>query len=228
VGYSGKLEEKKLALKLRGEGCSYSEIQKKVPVYKSTLSYWCRDVILTQAQMERLRKKKLEGSERGRFIGSKILQERRVRETRRVIEEGIKEVGELNKRDRFVAGVALYLGDGYKNDKSVGFSNANPEIIRFMMSWFRKFGKVPEEKFRGQIWIHDNLNERKAKRFWSELTRIPINQFHKSYIAENKVNSKKIRKNINEYGVFAIRISNSWLQRKIMGWLSGVLGTKLI
>jgi len=91
VGYSGKLEEKKLALKLRGEGCSYSEIQKKVPVYKSTLSYWCRDVILTQAQMERLRKKKLEGSERGRFIGSKILQERRVRETRRVIEEGIKE-----------------------------------------------------------------------------------------------------------------------------------------
>lgn len=96
------------------------------------------------------------------------------------------------------------------------------------MSWFREFCNVPEGKFRGQIWIHENLNEVRAKKYWSTLTSIPQNQFHKSYISKNITDSKKVRKNINKHGVFAIKISDSWLQRKIMGWLSGILGTKLL
>ena len=168
------------------------------------------------------------GAEKGRIIGAKRQQEKRVTMTKRVVDKGIKEVGRLRKRDRFVAGVALYLGDGDKNDKSVGFSNSNPEIIRFMVAWFREFCNVSEVKFRGQIWIHDNLDENQAREFWSKLTSIPEEQFYKSYIAENKVNSRKIRKNVNKYGVFAIRISDSWLQRRIMGWASGVLGARLL
>lgn len=228
MGYQGKLEEKVKARKLRSKGLSYSEILKQVSVSKDTLSRWCRDVILSPGQLERLRKRKLKGAERGRIIGAKRQQERRIKETNKVVVKAMKELGGLNKRDRFVAGIALYLGDGLKKDKSAGFANSNPEIIRFMMAWFREFCKVPEDKYRGQIWIHNNLSEVDAKKFWSKLTLIPENQFHKTYVAENKKDSRKIRKNINKYGVFAIKIFDSWLQRKIMGWASGVLGSKLI
>ncbi|HUS60281.1 MAG TPA: hypothetical protein VMX76_02785 [Nevskiaceae bacterium] len=228
VGYAGKLKEKKLALKLRQKGLSYSEIQKKVFVSKDTLSRWCRDVVLTLEQLENLRKKKLKGAERGRIIGAKKQQRDRTRRIKKLLEQGEKEVGLLNKRDRFISGIALYLGDGLKGDKGVGFSNSNPKIISFMMKWLREFCKVPEKKFRGQIWIHDNLDELKAKKFWSKVAGISVSQFTKSYIAKNKINSKKIRKQLHQYGVFAIRVHDAEMQRRVLGWMAGVLGDKLL
>lgn len=228
MGYAGKLEEKKLALKLRRQGLSYSEIQKRVPVSKDTLSRWCRDVILASSQLGRLQRKRLKGAEKGRIIGAKRQQRDRVRRTKKLLERGKKEVGLMDKRDRFIAGVSLYLGDGVKGDREVGFSNSNPQIISFMMNWFREFCQVPEGKFRGQIWIHENLNELKARKYWSGLTGIPLNQFQKSYVAENRIRSRKIRKKLHEHGVFAIRVSNAQIQRKILGWIAGILGKELI
>ena len=223
MGYVGKLKEKRLALKLRKNGLSYKEIQKKVSVSKDTLSRWCRDVILTPGQMERLLQKKLEGVERGRIIGAKRQQQARIRRTKRLLEEGKRDVGKLSKRERFISGISLYLGDGLKGDKGVGFSNSNPKIISFMIRWLREFCEIPEEKFRGQIWIHSNRDEPEAKKYWSKITKIPISQFRKSYIAENKVKSRKIRKNLHIYGVFAINVSNAAIQRKILGWMAGIL-----
>lgn len=228
VGYAGKLEEKSLALKLRRKGLSYNEIRKNVLVSKGTLSLWCRDVILTPNQMERLKKRRLDGTERGRIIGAKRQQQERIKKTKELLNQGKREVDLLNKRDRFIAGIALYLGDGYKGDKGVGFSNSNSGIIQFMMNWFREFCNVPEEKFRGQIWIHENLNELKARKYWSKITKIPIEQFQKSYIAENKTKSRKIRKKLHEHGIFAIRAHDSGLQRKILGWMAGILGKPLV
>lgn len=228
MGYAGKLEEKRLAIKLRRKGLSYSEIQKKVPVSKDTLSRWCRDVILTLEQMERLRQKSLKGAEKGRIIGAKRQQRDRIRRTKRLLKEGKKEVGLLSVRDRFVAGIALYLGDGVKSDREIGFSNSNPRIIRFMMRWFREFCQIPKEKFRGAIWIHENLDELKARKYWSKITQIPLSQFQKSYIAKNKTKSRKIRKQLHKYGVFAVRVSSAEIQRKILGWIAGILGESVV
>lgn len=228
MGYAGKLEEKREALQLRRQGLSYSEIQEKVSVSKDTLSRWCRDVILKPSQMERLTKRRLEGAERGRILGAKKQQRDRIRRTKKLIREGKKEIGRLSRRDRFIAGTALYLGDGYKSDKSVGFSNSNPQVISFMMKWLREFCQIPEDKFRGQIWIHEDLSELRARRFWAKITRIPINQFQKSYIAENKKGSRKVRKKLHKYGVFAIRVSNAETQRKILGWMSGILSRGVV
>jgi len=228
MGYAGKLKEKRLALKLRRKGFSYSEIQGKIFVSKDTLSRWCRNVILTPEQLENLRKRRLKGAERGRIIGAKKQQCDRIRRTKKLLEQGKEEVGLLNKRNRFIAGVALYLGDGLKGDKNVGFSNSNPKIISFMLKWLREFCEVPEEKFRGQIWIHNNLDEMKAKKYWSKIAGISVGQFTKSYIAENKINSRKVRKQLHQYGIFAIRVHDVKMQRKIRGWMIGVLGDKLL
>lgn len=71
MGYAGKLEEKRLALKLRRRDHSYSEIQKQVRVSKDTLSRWCRELILSPKQMEKFLKRRLKGAEKGRIIGAK-------------------------------------------------------------------------------------------------------------------------------------------------------------
>lgn len=96
-----------------------------------------------------------------------------------------------------------------------------------MMKWFLKFTNLPIERFRGAIWLHEGLSEAKAKKFWSQLTEISGAHFHKTYIATNKANSKKVRKNIHEYGVFSIRCSDSASHRKILGWISAVFDDKI-
>ena len=97
-----------------------------------------------------------------------------------------------------------------------------------MMDWFLIFAKVPIEKMRGAIWLHEGLSEKKSKKFWSDLIDLPLSQFNKTYIAKVKSDSKKIRKNIHQYGVFQIRFSDSAIHRRIMGWISAVFSDKIV
>lgn len=226
MGYFGYMEKKFQAQKLRSKGLSYSEIQKIINIPKSTLSGWCRDVAITEKQALRLFKNKLKGSARGRIIGAKRQQARRLKQISDLLFEGKKEIGKLSTRDSFIAGISLYAAEGTKSDKSCGFSNSDPSLIKFMANWFREFCHIPEEKIKGAIWIHDNLNVKKATKYWANLINIPISQFHKPYLVKNKDNSMKIRKNIHKYGVFSIRFSNAKIHRKLMGWISGIFGNK--
>lgn len=228
MGYFGNLEAKIKAQKLRRKGFSYKEIQEVIFVPKSTLSNWCRDIALTEKQALRLFKNKLEGSARGRIIGAKRQQAKRLGQIRELFREGRKEVGRMSKRDKFVAGVALYAAEGTKRDKACCFSNSDPVLIKFMASWFREFCYVPEDKFRGAIWLHEGLDEKKAKNYWANLVNISTQKFYKTYIAKNKTGSKKIRKNIHNFGVFSLRFSDAKIHRKLMGWIAGVFGRKLL
>lgn len=134
----------------------------------------------------------------------------------------------MTDREVFVAGVGLYLGDGAKGDRAVDFSNSDPEIINFMMDWFRKFCRVKEDRFRGAVWIHSNQDVELAENFWVDLTGIPKSQFHKTYVARLKKGSNKVRKNRHKHGIFKIKICDVDLQRKIRGWMAGILQAKIV
>lgn len=225
MGYAGKLKEKQDAIKLRERGFSYAQIQKQVHVSKGTLSQWCRNVILSTSQLEKLLERKLVGGEKGRIIGAKVLQTKRIIETKKLLDKGKHEVGKLSKREKFLLGIALYVAEGAKTDRQIGFSNSDPKLIKFMMNWFIDFCKLNREKIRARIWIHSNRNESDAKVFWSKLTALPLRRFGKSYIAENKINSRKIRKQIHPNGILGITTTNAKVHRKIMGWIAGAFGS---
>lgn len=222
------LERKLLAQKMRASGYSYREIREKIVVSKGTLSVWCRDIALTEEQALRLSKKKLLGAERGRIIGAKRQQARRIKQIEDLCQIGKNQVGKLTKRDRFVIGVALYCAEGTKGDKSIGFANTDPKVISFMAGWFREFCDMDDKKLKGAIWIHDNLDENKAKEFWSKISGIPVERFHKTYKVKPKNNSNKIRKNIHSYGVFSIRVGNAKVKRLLNGWMAGIFDSFVV
>ena len=226
MSYAGKLDLKLKAQKLRKQGLSVKEIEKKLKVSRSSVSLWVREVKLTKKQLENLYLNKKTGQLKGSIIAA--MNKIKIREdiTKRLIREGGKEVGKISQRDRFITGIALYFAEGSKTDGGVAFSNSDPRAIRFMVDWFRKFCKIPREKFRCSLYIHDNLSESKAKEFWSKLTKIPLSQFRKSYIVKN--NPHRLRKVKHIYGVLRIGVSNVNLHRRIMGWISGVFKNSCI
>lgn len=221
MSYAGKLDLKLKAQKLRRQGWSIKAIEKELQVSRSSVSLWARDIKLTKSQLEKLYLNKKTGQLKGSIIAAMNKIRDREEITAKLMREGKKEIGRLSKRDRFVAGVALYCGEGSKTDGSVDFANLDPKLISFMMSWMRDFCNVPEEKFRGSLYLHDNLDEIKAKQFWSKLSGISLSQFTKTYIVKN--NPKRLRKVKHIHGVFRITVSDINLHRKIMGWISGVL-----
>ena len=224
MGYAGKLDLKLKAQFLRKKGLSVKEIQKKLRVSRSSVSLWVRDIQLNKKQLERLYLNKKTGALRGSIIGAKKKQREREDLTRRLIIEGRKEVGNISSRDRFIAGIVMYFAEGDKKDGHVSFCNTDPNAVRFMVNWIKEFCNPPEEKLRGALYIHDDLSEKKARKYWSKLTGIPLTQFTKSYIAKN--NPSRLRKKKHIYGVFRVSTSSVVLHRKLMGWINRTLEIK--
>ncbi len=195
-------------------------------VSRSSVSLWVRDVSLTRKQLEKLYFNKRTGALRGTVNAA--INKKKIREatTQRLLEKGQKAVGRLSKRDRFVIGVALYFAEGSKGDSSVSFCNSDARSIIFMMKWLREFCRVPESKFRCSLHLHDNLDETKAKRFWSKKTQIPLAKFTKTYTVKNRL--KRFRKTKHEYGVCRITVSDVNLHREVMGWISGLFNNMYI
>ncbi|MCK4454260.1 hypothetical protein KAU51_02840 [Candidatus Parcubacteria bacterium] len=220
MSYAGKLELKLKARELRKKGLSVKEIQRKLKVSLSSVSLWVRDVELTKKQLEKLYLNKKTGQLKGSIIAAMNKIRKRKEITEKLIKEGKKEMGNLSKRDRFITGIAMYFAEGSKTDGDVEFSNSDPRAIKFMADWFREFCKIPEEKFRCSLYIHDNLDEGKAKKFWSKITKIPLTQFRKSYIVKN--NPYRLRKVKHIYGVLRVGADDVNLHRKVMGWIEGI------
>lgn len=227
MGYFGMLEEKTRAQNLRKQGLSYREILQEIPVSKDTISRWCKDVVLTSSQKLRLIQNKKFGQKKGSLIAAENKRQARIKRTNQIQKEAKKELGKLQDRDIFTIGIALYAAEGNKTDGKGGFANSDPRLIKFMMGWFVKCAKISPDRIRGALWLHDGLDEAKAKEFWSNLTGIPLNQFHKTYIAKVKNDSKKIRKNIHQFGVFSIRFTDAEKQRRITGWISALFNSKI-
>lgn len=223
MGYYGRLDLKLKAQQMRRDGKSYAEIMAELKLPKATTSDWCKDIILNEEQKKRLYQNKKTGALKGNIIGAKRQQEKRQIVSQKLYEQGLIEVGKLNKRERFISGIAMYMAEGTKVDKGCCFSNSNPEMVKFMVEWFKEFGEKSIHSFRGAIWLHEGLDEDAAKKYWSTNTGIPLKQFYKTYIAKPKTNSRKIRKNIHSYGVFSFYVNDVMLLRKIMGWIGGII-----
>lgn len=227
MGYSGLLEEKQKAQELRRQGWSYSQILQTINVSKNTVSRWCQDIELTEDQYSGLMARKAHGQKKGSIIAAQNKREKRINLEEQYFLKAKAEIGLLSKRDRLIAGIALYTGEGDKGRNKSAFTNSDPKLVQFMMGWFKEFCKVPQEKFRGAIWIHEENNALEARTFWSKLTGIAEDKFHKTYLSKAKNDSKKIRKNIHKNGIFSIRFSDTNIQRQILGWILALFDAKI-
>ncbi len=221
-----KIEEKNKAIELRKQGLSYREILEQIPVAKSSLSLWLKDVKLAKEQKQRLTDKKIAGMKRGWVARHK----NRILLTERIKEEAEGEIGTIIERDLWLIGTALYWGEGSKEKESrpgigVKFSNSDPRMIKIFLKWLFDIVHEKREKIYFEIYIHENCKNRLSQvvNYWSNCTGFSKNNFTHIYFKKNKINTK--RKNVGEnyYGLLRVGVkSSSTLQRKIEGWISGI------
>lgn len=212
-------EQQALVQSLRRQGFSYREILSQLPfrLSRGTLSAWCKDIVLTPAQLDRLDRLYRQGSYRGRLLGPKATQQRRAAEVEAIKAQARTEADQRRYDELWLAGLMLYWAEGNKTHQ-VGLANSDPGVMRLAMKWFRERCHVPEHKFRAYLNIHSGQHDNTVKDFWSSVIQLPVTQFGKSYVKQEGTGH---RKNTLYYGTVRINICNTDLLHRILGWIEG-------
>lgn len=219
-----KSELKLIARKMRAKGESVKEIARKLGVAKSTVSLWVRDIILSVEQIENLRQRSIRGLERAALMGALIQKERRLNLIKEFKKRGASTIGKLNDREFLIAGLALYWAEGSKTKRSVRVCNSDPRLICIMIEWFRKTLGARMQDMKAAVGINEIHREREeiVKKFWSDITGIPLVQFRKTSF--KKAKNHKVYENFNDhYGTLMVEVLKSArFYYKIMGLIEAM------
>jgi len=211
------------AIRLRKEGNSYSFIASKIKVAKSTLSDWLKDVPFVPNE---LTIKKIENN------NERIVAIKRVDKAQSVkLASGyaIDNVGDFSKRDDFVFGLGVYLGEGSKTGGYTRISNSDPRIIKFSINWFKKHFGLDDSNFRVRIHIYPDNDEGEVLSFWIRTLGLKKKSFFQSYV-DKRLDKKKSRVGVLPYGTAHLSVVSNGrkdfgvlLQRKIIASIDFIL-----
>ena len=221
MGYRGKTAEQRRARELRVEGWTLEEIAAELGVSKGSVSTWVRDVDVDPdvwAVRAETRRNHGWAKRRDTFLAKQAA------EAAADLESAQSWLGPLSDRDLFVAGIALYAGEGSKGRGSVQFPNSDPRIIVVFLAWLRRFFDVDESRLRVWLYLHENLDLSMAIEYWSTLAGIPPSQFGKPYRAEP---DPSIREAKHPLGCPAIRYSCTATQRRVMALVGALLSSSV-
>lgn len=158
-------ERSELGRDLRCAGLAYGEIMEIIPVKKSTLATWCREIELTAEQTNGVaqRRTPLPGRD---LAGDRYTTQRPRRQMIELIKaQAALEAIHLQDDPFWTAGVVMYWAEGSKTGRRLLMAHSEPGALRLFMDWARRYHD-PEATFAGAINLHYNNDEPAAKRFW--------------------------------------------------------------
>ncbi len=225
------LYEKRLqARELRKAGESILYIARELGISKSSASFWCSDIKLTDSQVRKLSKRHKAATLKGRMIGAQANRKKKLD----AIEDGRKfgknYIKNTSDRDLILIATALYWAEGAKGDRTFGFQfiNSDPDMI-LLMRKFLSLLKIKDEDIACTIQINEVHKGRISEvlKFWKNLLKLQNEQMGNTSFV--KTISKKIYENHETYyGICRLRvIKSSMLKYKVLGLITALKSNTL-
>lgn len=210
-----RLADKQLAIKLRKDGLTYSEIRSIIPnLSKSTLSNWIKGIDLSDEQRMRINLKAKSIIEKARLKGAwanKIKFKKRIQDIQHKARE---EFDNLMKENLFIIGLSLYWAEGSKKSRMFQFMNSDPKMIQLIINWLQLLG-IDRSQIKVRLYIHKLYQKENPELFWQEYLHFDKKNFLKTIY---KPTQHSIKKNSNYKGCCRIEIRGSELFWKIQKW----------
>ena len=213
---------KRIVQILRSQGMSIAGIALRVDKSKSTVSYWCRDIVLTSEQVKALQAKSKTAGARQFVLLGEVKRKERLQRERVSRERGLQDVGNFSKRDLFLLGLGLYWGEGYKHGNGeLGFTNSDSQMILIFIKWLKEIYNVGKQDLILRVSINQihQEREREVVKYWEKLLGVSSSQFTKTSFVKTEV--KKRYANHNDYfGILRVKVrKGSLLKQQILGSL---------
>ena len=217
------LSIKEKAINYRKRGYSYNMISERLGLVKSTLSDWLREIPF-KPNKKLIRRVKL-----GRLKSAQFKHRQRMTEIEAMRKLAKKELGRLTKRDLWLLGIGLYLGEGSKLYENIRIINSDPEIIKIAVKWFREICNLKKKNFSPAVHLYPDNNVKETINYWSKITGVPPKQFSKTQMDRRGNKSGKKKRKL-PYGTLHLQVKSCGkkelgrsLHRRIMGWIKATL-----
>ena len=206
-------QTKQKARQLKENGETNETIANSLSISSSTVSLWCRDLIVKK-QISR------QNPEKRASRGTKQEQEEKMSQAQI---EAVKEWDELSINPDFSIGLGIWFGEGFKNGKSlVSLGNTDPRLLVAFIRFLSLVGIQNEElTFDIQVASNSTYTETEIEHWWSTSLNLPVEQ--RGSLSKDNKNYKKQTK--YPYGVCTIRVFDRYIRTKIDVWAKIALGS---
>jgi len=180
---------------LRSRGASISEISKYTNKSKSVVSKYIKEVrVLSKFKL--ILKKKQDGS---KFRSEKLWNESRI--------NAKKIIKKIKLRDKVFLLIGIYWGEGTK--KELNIINSDPVLLRAFVDCIKEIG-VSKDRIKASIRLYNNINEKEAIKYWSNILELRKNQFYNIELIKGNKKGKL------KFGMCRLRIKKSSKEFKLL------------
>ena len=192
-----------------------------LPVAKSTISLWVRDIPLDDEHRRAL--EAANPAVNGRQVGQRVWSRQCRNERRRAQEHGRA----LARRGDALhcAGCMLYWGEGSKGRNGVAFTNADVEMLRFFLRFLRESYGVSDDALSLKINCHlgNGLSLDELEQWWLTELGLPRSCLRTSTVNRASRASKGVRRPL-VHGTAQLRVGSTWVIQSIYGAIQEYTG----
>jgi predicted transcriptional regulator len=139
----------KKAIELRREGNSYADIAKHMRVSRSAVCNWVKNVRLTEAEKELLKKKQEAKRSKAKMNALITLRSRKVYKEKVAFESAEKEFEKFSKDPMFMLGIGMWGFEKIQKQRTMfTFTASNSENMAFMSKWVQKYLGIPPKSLK--------------------------------------------------------------------------------
>jgi hypothetical protein len=212
-----RLEDKYKAIELRKKGFTYKDIMQEIPVSKSLLSGWFRFLKLSNQEEEQLKNRAKINKDNGNSRAVISNRTKRIAREEIALKEANQIFENFKTDPQFILGIGLYWAEGSKRTTSFQFVNSDPQMIKFMIFWLKKYLKVPPERLFLRIITHEDFKSEKYEDFWQKELIFSADQFKTTCYKPNTKHGI-FKKNPTYKGCARIEVSRGISElRKMIG-----------
>jgi len=211
-----QFELKSEAIRLRKRGASIRDIEKRLGIARSTLSYWFRDVEISLHNKRLLKRRWDRALIKARVAAVKWHNGKKAERLAFAAEEGEKTLTLIDTERHEILELALallYMGEGAKKSVVTAMGNSDPLILRFFVgSLYRLYG-VPITEMKCELHLRADQNPEKIIKYWSKTLGIPKRNFTRPSL-DVRTAGRPTYPHYN--GVCIVRCSRVAIQRKLV------------
>lgn len=209
---------------LRDAGYSYAMIKNELGISLSTLSSWFNNRPFTPNRevLQRIRS--------GQYSYGFRRREERITQTQKMKMIGRHEVGELSKRDIWMIGLGLWIGEGSKTTEQLRLANSDPQVIALWVRWLKEIGGFREGDIFLTMHLYKDSDEGVCKKYWREIVGKEV-RFGKTQI-DNRTFKNGNKQGKLPYGTLHVSARSGGnvekgvkFHRRFKGWISAILDT---
>ena len=207
---------KQNATRMRQRGASIRDIETRLGIPRSTLSYWMQHVKLSDYHIKSLKRRADRALTVARIEAVKWHNAQKAARIEQASHEARQTLARIDTTDNAVLELTLailYLGEGMKKSGTTAMGNSDPLILRFFVRALQRLYEVPIKDMKCELHLRADQNPRKTTRYWSTKLGIPASNFGKSHIDGRTLG----RTTYPHYkGVCIVRCSRVAIQRKLV------------